>query len=345
MHWICYNTGYERNEVLRGKRMIPNIFVSSTVTDLQHLRETIRESIEEMACNPVMNEYGEVGYVPSTSAEEACYLTVGNCDLCVLIISKRYGSIGKNGLGVTHNEFHEAREKRVPVICLVDSEVMVFKRVFDSNKEKGNEFPGMDAPENTFSLIQEITDYPVNNGIVEYKSASDARVLLKKQLAHIFGELLRVKMNPVKEGIRDVISEVKALRHQIEEKSTAEETVQFLKATRFILSDENDWYRAAVVGIFGDIDTAVPVLLKCRSFEDAVKESDYELVVEEDNAKMGRPLDPRELSSMGGFLPGPGFLPAETTFISVRSDRKLMVGQLAKTHLDQRHKELLRLLT
>jgi hypothetical protein len=41
--------------------MIPNMFVSSTIDDLHHLRDAVRDTLEEMALTPVMSEYGDVG--------------------------------------------------------------------------------------------------------------------------------------------------------------------------------------------------------------------------------------------------------------------------------------------
>jgi len=50
--------------------MIPNVFVSSTISDFHHLRDAIRDTITELGYHPVMSEYGDIGYLPSVSAEE-----------------------------------------------------------------------------------------------------------------------------------------------------------------------------------------------------------------------------------------------------------------------------------
>lgn len=44
--------------------MIPNIFVSSTIHDLQYLREAVRDTISEIGHRPVMSEFGDIGYLP-----------------------------------------------------------------------------------------------------------------------------------------------------------------------------------------------------------------------------------------------------------------------------------------
>src|ERR1035437_8379388 len=128
--------------------MIPNIFVSSTIDDLHHLRDAVRDTLQEMALTPVMSEYGDVGYLPTVSAQEACYHTIGDCQMAVLLIGKIYGATGSSGLSVTHNEFRSARENRIPFILLVDQEVLSFKRVWDGcpDNAKPQAFPGMDNP-------------------------------------------------------------------------------------------------------------------------------------------------------------------------------------------------------
>ncbi len=102
--------------------MIPNVFVSSTIYDLQYLRDALRETIVELGYNPVMSDYGDIGYLPSKSAQEFCYATIRDCQLSVLIIGKRYGEKSKNGLSVTHNELLTIQNRNVPIVTIVDQE-------------------------------------------------------------------------------------------------------------------------------------------------------------------------------------------------------------------------------
>ena len=197
--------------------MIPNVFISSTIADLQHLREALKDSIEELAYRPVLSEFGDIGYLPQVSAEDSCYLTMRDCQIAVLIVGKRYGSLSANGSAITHNEFIVARENKIPIVCLVEREVLSFKKVFDANSEiqSAPAFPGMDFPSKSFNLIQEIMDAPTNNGILPFSSIAEARTLLKEQLAHIYGDLLRSKFDPVKAEIKDILSEIMTLRQEL----------------------------------------------------------------------------------------------------------------------------------
>lgn len=100
--------------------MIPNIFISSRIEDLRHLRSVLRDAVEELCYNPVMSEFGEVGYLGNRSAVDSCYHTVPQCQMMVLILGKRYGHLGEDGLSVTHKEYHAACEAGIPIITFVD---------------------------------------------------------------------------------------------------------------------------------------------------------------------------------------------------------------------------------
>jgi hypothetical protein len=247
--------------------MKPNIFISSTINDLTHLRDSIRDLISELGYNPIMSEYGDVGYLPSESAEDSCYLAMKDCQMSIMIIGKRYGSISENGLSITHNEFKTARERKIPVIFLVNDEVLSFKRVFEAN-EKGIQmnFPGMENPSQIFELIREFSESKYNNGLIAYTNVQSAKKNLKQQLAHIVGDLLKRKFDPVQSEIKDILSEITTLRHLLL-KNEQEIAQQFSVAFRFLLNEENDYLRDVSETISGSLEKAVTELLKHNSFK------------------------------------------------------------------------------
>jgi len=111
--------------------MIPNVFISSTIEDLHYLREGLRDAVNELAYRPVMSDYGEVGYLHPETAAESCYRSVKECQIAVIIIGCRYGNpSAEGGVSVTHKEFRTARDEGIPLIALVEKEVMSFKKVF-----------------------------------------------------------------------------------------------------------------------------------------------------------------------------------------------------------------------
>src|SRR5260221_14338558 len=124
--------------------MIPTIFVSSTIRDLQHLRDAVRDAISELEYIAVMSEYGDIGYLPNLSAPDSCYAAVRDCQLAVLIVGKRYGDPDEGGLSVTHKEFRTIKEAKIPLVTLIEKETWTFKRVYDANTgARAGTFPGM----------------------------------------------------------------------------------------------------------------------------------------------------------------------------------------------------------
>lgn len=249
--------------------MIPSVFVSSTVLDLHHLRDGIRDGIIELGYNPVMSEHGEIGYLPYESAPESCYLAMRDCQLAVLLVGKRYGVLYNSSVSVTQNEFRAARSNAIPTFALVDRDVLAFSQVHAANPGITQTFPGMDDPERTFAFLQEIKNAPVNNAILPFVSATDARALLKRQLAHYVGDLLRRQIEVAHGGIGDVLSEIKTLRHEIRGTPPNDESLRYLRAMQFLLGDTS---RAEVLlrlaeGLDGTVDKAVPSMLAVDSFD------------------------------------------------------------------------------
>ena len=129
------NQTFSKNSV-HGKRMIPNIFVSSTIADLHYLRDGLCDAIDELCYHPVMSEHGEVGYLHPNTAAESCYRSVGQCQMVVLIVGKRYGSTGEDGLSVTHREFLAAKSDTARIITFVEPEILSYKEVFCAGTER-----------------------------------------------------------------------------------------------------------------------------------------------------------------------------------------------------------------
>lgn len=262
--------------------MIPNIFVSSTVQDLHYLRDAIRDQIFEIGYNPIMSDYGEIGYLPSTTAENSCYLSMKECQIAVLVIGKKYSGLAKDGISVTHNEYQIAKESSIPVICLVDKDVLSYKKVYDYQKENGGSelsaFPEMDNPEMTFKLIDDFKKSKVNNGYLPFANAGDAMKHLKMQLAHIFGQLLRDRFDPIKGSIKDILSEIKTLKFELlknDEKNYDSEP--FLRSIRYLLDDRNRIMHSLVLFVYDSLEEGVVNTLKYNDFKQFYEASGFGL--------------------------------------------------------------------
>lgn len=258
--------------------MLPKIFISSTIEDLSYLRDTIRDSIKDMAYKPVMSEYGEVPYLPHQSVVESCYSTISECQLAIIIVGKRYGNVDRNkAISVTHNEFRTARNNELPVIFLINKEVLAFKRVYDQNEDSNVSFPGMDNPVKTFELINEFSNYHKNNGYIPFENVSEVRSRLKEQLASIFGYLLTKNYDPMRVEVKDILSEIKTLRHELLRNNDYK---TFLKIMRVFLDDEYSQFKNLIIEISGNIEDSIAKIIEATTFENFVSMINSKLIIQ-----------------------------------------------------------------
>lgn len=271
--------------------MIPRVFVSSTVADLHYLRDAIRDVLAELGMQPVMSEYGDIGFLAVETAEASCYTTLQQCQIAVFVIGKRYGSRGRNNLSITHNEYRTAVERGIPYFCLVDEEVLAFRKVADANPEKPSiAMPGLDGSTEIFGFVSEVARAPRNNAIIPFTSVATARHHLRQQLTHLFGDLLEKHADPVKADVRDILSEVKALRHELVKKEP-DEASRLVRGIRLLLEEEYEVYRH-VLEAAGKFEEAVIAVMNSPTFEDAMR------AVSGENLKVVEfPSDPDEMAS------------------------------------------------
>ena len=261
--------------------MIPNIFISSTIQDLNYLRDSIRDLISELGYNPIMSEYGGIGYLPSESAENSCYLAMRDCQLAIVIVGKRYGSISENGLSITHNEFKTARGQNIPVVFLINEETLSFQKVFNTNKEKLDlQLPGMENPSKVFSLIREFTDSEINNGIVSYSTMQSAKNNLKQQIAHLFGDLLRKQFDSEQNNLKDILTQITTLKHALL-KNEEEFTNTFAYTFRALLDDLNSYLKDLCEEIYETVEKGATAILKFDTFDDFLKNKNVDIIIKE----------------------------------------------------------------
>lgn len=263
--------------------MIPTVFISSTVDDLRHIRDAVRATVEEVGYQPVMSEYGEIGYMGGDAAEDACYRTVPECQLVVLIIGKRYGSAAKNDPNktITELEFEKALGNGSRIITLVDKEVLGFKKVFDANPhEKKVKYPGMNDPGKTFEFIARVSRSAMKNAILPYSTASDVRGLLKRQFAILFHDLLEARVSPAIASINDILCEVKTMRQAMTKE--AKPDVKFLAAIRFLMDDANDQFRNVIKDVTsGSVEAAISKIEENIDFKTFLEASQIKYHVED----------------------------------------------------------------
>jgi len=269
--------------------MIPNVFVSSTIRDLNYLREAVRETLMDLAYHPVMSDFGEVGYMHPATAASSCYRSVEQCQIFVLIIGRRYGSVADDGISVTHREFKTAQEHGIPTITFVEPQVLTYKEVYDASPDNPmwENFPHMDHPHRTFSLLAEVAASPTYNAIIPFNDVSDAKRKLKLQIADFVGTYIQDGTRPYRADFKDLLAEIKTLRNQLAHSGRTSakkrgEVQDYLHTMRFLLEDRNAEYRKFVQGLTGDIDAAIPELIKAATLENLLSSLDFTIEFHED---------------------------------------------------------------
>lgn len=167
----------------------PRIFVSSTYYDLRHVREIIRDFIISLGYEPVLSEFSDILYRPNDSIQNACLREIEQCDMLVLIIGHRYGSIFPGDtLSITNREYLEAFHNNIPIFSFVERDVYAEFNIWKENQQNGSiKFKVVhDHDKDIFQFIDDIILKPVNNALIQYATISDILNHLRKQWAAMF---------------------------------------------------------------------------------------------------------------------------------------------------------------
>ena len=287
--------------------MVPSVFISSTIGDLQHLRETIRSVVEDLGYRPVMSEFSEVGYLSDSTAEAACYKSVAECQVVVMIIGKHYGSTSSVDpeKSVTEMEFEEALKGSARIITFVDAEVYDFKKVFDANKNKESyEYPEMNNPAKTFAFISRVNAATTRNAIIRYATTMDIRQILKSQFAAMVYDLLCPHDPKADSTMKDILSEVRTLREAMTKSGKPD--IRYLTATRFLLEDRNANFVSLLKHMFGAaFENLITTIGEAESFDGFLASHGMHVEIEERLGEKGFDVLHKDFRYFGSFCPLP----------------------------------------
>jgi len=328
--------------------MIPSVFISSTVEDLHYVRDAVRSTIEELCYRPVMSDYGEIGYIGEDTAEEACYASVKECDIVILIVGKRVGSPSKTdpSMSVTEKEHDVAVKSGKLILTLVENEVLEYKKVFDKNHGSAAvKFPGMNEPAKTFAFMSRIRSSESRNGIIPFTRTTDIRSILKQQIAILVYNLIHTKSVPTQSSLNDILSEVKTIREAMSKKALPD--VQFLAAVRFLIDDANVQFKQFVQEVMhGPVETWIPKIIEAPDIGSFLKLAKMTVEVRdiESNSEFFKNLHLRRVSS---FCPMPYMVPAEgekalVAHYALIDEDQLIINQIAFDYFNAVYKKLKR---
>lgn len=178
------------DDVTRGK--VPTAFLSSTCYDLKQIRADIKKYFEEnLGFEILLSEYTSFPVNPETTAIENCLEAVKNyADMLILVVGGRYGYITDKGKSVTNLEYLTAREKHIPIYVFIDKKVLNVMGVWRNNPNA--DFSSVVDSNKVFEFIDSLMNKE-NIWVYEFEIAQDIILTLKRQIAYLFLDMLRVK--------------------------------------------------------------------------------------------------------------------------------------------------------
>jgi hypothetical protein len=202
----------------------PRVFVSSTAYDLALMREVLSRFVTSLGFEPVLFENGDVLFDPREHIHTSCLNEIGTCDLVVLVVGGRFGSIAvpsattmldldkvwrqydlsqslpeSSTLSVTQAEILRASELEIPIFCFVERAVYHDLRLFRENRDVAGlfdliTFPSIEQPESAryiFEFIELMETRSHNNAVIPFDGAEDVENHLRRQWSALLQRLLR----------------------------------------------------------------------------------------------------------------------------------------------------------
>lgn len=162
------------------------IHVSSTCYDLQSVRYAIKEQLETFHLHVLISEERDYTVDPISPMDVTPLKNVSSSDIVVLIVGRRFGSKypGSNQISYTEREIIEARNNRIPVVCLVDTYVLEIKKSFDDGRLSVEDSDTL----NLFAFIDRLRaqGYWLHRFPSQAGKESEIVDIIKEQLSRIF---------------------------------------------------------------------------------------------------------------------------------------------------------------
>jgi hypothetical protein len=208
----------------------PRIFVSSTFYDLRHVRSALDEFITGLGFESVLSEKGDIAYEHDQPLDESCYREVSNCEIFVMVVGGRYGSLASGQAeelarysSITEREFDAAVDADIPIYVLIEASVYGEYGTFKLNRENTDvQYAYVDSAE-VFSLIDKILSKPRNNPVREFSRFDEIESWLREQWAGLFREYLTRRSEQTQ--LQNLATQVEAINEVTKTLRTYMETV------------------------------------------------------------------------------------------------------------------------
>lgn len=177
-------------DIMKGK--VPTIFLSSTCYDLRQIRTDLKNFFEkELGFDILLSEFNSFPITPDNNTIDNCTQAVKEyADMLVLIVGGRYGYRTESGKSITNLEYIAAKEKHIPIYVFIDKNVMNMINLWKDNPNM--DFNSVVDSAKVFEFIDTLRNKE-NIWVYGFEYAQDIISTLRKQLAHLFLRMLKLK--------------------------------------------------------------------------------------------------------------------------------------------------------
>ena len=130
----------------------PRIFISSTFSDNQDIRDKLKEYFESIGGEPLLYEYNLTpSSIPMTYRQN-----ILESDFVILIMKNNYGTVTDSGISGTHEEYRIAKQNNIPIhIYLLHEDSSTSK---DTSNKLIQKLEDSSDSKDTNKLIQEFKE-------------------------------------------------------------------------------------------------------------------------------------------------------------------------------------------
>jgi hypothetical protein len=168
-----------------GCLILLKVFISSTITDLQFVRQTLGDKIEaQLDHNVVMSESYSFDWT-GKNIIESCLKEVRNSDIYILVIGERYGSIiEEEAISITQAEYRQAIASKKPILIVITNETW---KMYRHESTKLNEHLKIFISEVSSNFKRNIKSFSTSEEAFEY---------VRAQLSILLGNYVKSELHP-----------------------------------------------------------------------------------------------------------------------------------------------------
>jgi hypothetical protein len=172
--------------VIKTSRTGKKVFISSTSDDLKDIRAEVAADLLEWSFQPVWSEAADFPIKKGQHKHDACLDAVKECDIYLLIIDRRYGSIyagskyAEKKISITWYEARIAFSEKKEIITFVRDVVMTERKIHHENLKAGIDIKLSFVDDSkVFDVIDFVDNQVSDNWIYPFKDLVELKKILR----------------------------------------------------------------------------------------------------------------------------------------------------------------------